>query len=34
VCNRTKRANIFNRRIVMADDAGAPGAAMDDMIPF
>jgi len=24
----------FNRRIVMADDAGAPGAAMDDMIPF
>jgi len=24
----------FNRRIVMADDTGAPGAAMDDMMPF
>ena len=32
---RGENENIYcNRRIVMADDAGAPGAAMDDMIPF
>ena len=37
VTKRTRGENeniYFNRRIVMADDAGAPGAAMDDMIPF
>ncbi len=37
VTKRTRGENeniYFNRRIVMADDAGAPGAAMDDMIPL
>ena len=37
VTKRTRGENeniYFNRRIVMADDTGAPGAAMDDMIPF
>ena len=32
---RGENENIYlNRRIVLADDVGAPGAAMDDMIPF
>jgi len=37
VTKRTRGENeniYFNRRIVMADDTGAPGAAMYDMIPF
>ena len=37
VTKRTRGENeniYFNRRIVLADDPGVPGAAMEDMIPF
>jgi len=37
VTKRTRGENeniYFNRRIVLADDPGVPGAVMEDMIPF